>query len=103
MPSFGQLHEEQLRQNRPDMYRELKRSGELESYLDAFHAEAREMHALLVKQLAERHPYTPEEWKNNREAWEGWLERTAREFVLHDLVLVPDPETAKAVRNGYTD
>ena len=43
------------------------------------------------------------EWKNSREAWEGWLHRTAEELVLHDLVLVPDEDTLKAMRDGYTD
>lgn len=103
MPTYRQLHEDQLRENRPAMYRELKRSGELKAYLDDIAGEASEQHALIVRQLANRHPFNPAEWDANRGAWEGWLERTAREFVLNDLVLVPDAETERAQRDGYVD
>ena len=44
----------------------------------------------MVQQLAEQNPYNPVEWKKGREAWEGWLGRTARELVLDDRVLVPE-------------
>lgn len=103
MPNYRSLHEQSLRESRPDFYRALKRSGELTAHLDDVAREAREMHALVVKQMAERHPYDPAEWKNSRSAWEGWLQRTAQELVLHDLVLVPDQETLNAMRDGYTD
>ena len=68
MPTYRQLHEEQLRQNRPGMYRDLRRHGELKEYLDRIAQEAREMHARVVRQLAERHPYDPTEWQGRREA-----------------------------------
>lgn len=103
MPTYRQLHEEQLRENRPDFYRDLKRSGELKAYLDDSAQEARDMHALVVKQMEKDHPYDPAKWDNSREAWQGALERTARELVLSDLILVPDEETEKAMRDGYTD
>ena len=43
------------------------------------------------------------EWKNSLGAWEGWLDRTAEELVLNDLVLVRDLETEGAMRDGNTD
>lgn len=101
MPTYRALHEQQLRENRPAMYADLKRSGELPGYLDDIAQEAREMYTLVLKQLAEKSPYAPTDWDNDRAAWEGWLERTARELVLHDLVMVPDEETERAMRDGY--
>ena len=104
MPTYRQLHEEQLRQNRPDVYRDLQRTGDLKAHLDETADSARRMRATIVRQMAERNPYNPEEWRGSREAWQGWLERTADELVLHDLVLVPDEETERAERQGgYTD
>ena len=100
---YGQLHREQLQQSRPEMYRELQRSGELGRYLRDVEQSANRMKALLLKQLAESQPYNPVEWNNSREAWEGWLERTAEELVLNDRVLVPDAETQAAMQNGYVD
>ena len=103
MPNYRQLHEESLAQNRPESYRELKRKGELQSYLNVLQGQANELHQNVRNGLAQKHPYNPVEWKNSRSAWEGWLDRSAREVVLHDLVLVPDEETEKAMQDGYTD
>jgi hypothetical protein len=103
VPNYRRVHEESLRENQPRLYRELKRSGELKAHLDEIVRSAREMHALIVKQIAERHPYNPAEWKKGRRAWEAWLERTANELVLHDRVLVPDAETEMTMRDGYLD
>jgi hypothetical protein len=104
MPTYRQLHKDQLRQNKPALYRELKRDGALKAHLDEIAESARRMHETIVRQMAERHPYDPAEWKGERGAWEGWLHRTADELVLHDRVLVPDEETEKAMREGgYTD
>ncbi len=103
MPNYRQLHEQSLAQNRPDMYAALKRSGDLDSYLDDVQQEAKELHTTIKNQLAERNPYDAAAWQNSQSAWEGWLERTAQEFVLHDLVLVPDAETERAMRAGYLD
>lgn len=100
---YNRLRRPRIAQNRPDLHRDLKRSGELEAHLDEIAQSARDMHALIVKQLAERHPYDPVKRKS-RSAWEGALERTAQELVLHDRVLVPDEETERAMRDGaYTD
>ncbi len=100
---YGQLHWEQLRQSRPEMYRELQKSGELGKYLRDIDQSAEQMKALLLKQLAEKQPYNPVEWNNSRGAWEGWLDRTAEEVVLQERVLVPDAETQAAMQNGYVD
>ncbi len=103
MPNYRQLHEESLAQNRPESYRELKRKGELQSYLNVLQQQAKELHQTVRQSLAQKKPYNPVEWKNSRSAWEGWLDRTAQEVVLHDLVLVPDLETEQAMQDGYQD
>ncbi len=100
---YGQLHREQLQQSRPDMYRELQKSGELRKYLRDVDESADRMKALLLKQLAESQPYNPVEWNNSRELWEASLGRIADELVLEDRVLVPDAETLAAMQNGYVD
>ena len=101
MRDYRQIHEDSLRENQPETYRELKKSGQLKAHLDAVGKRAKAQHEQNVKHLAERNPYHPVEWANNRGAWEGWLERTAEELVLADL-LVPDAETQAAMRDGYT-
>lgn len=93
MPNYRQLHEESLAENRPSLYRDLKQSGELKEYLDGVQQDAQNMHQRVRQQLAKDHPYNPVEWKKGREAWEGWLDRTVQELVLHDRVLVPDEES----------
>ncbi len=100
---YGQLHRKQLQQSRPEMYRELQKSGELGRYLRNVDQSADRMKELLLKQLAEKQPYNPVKWENNRELWEASLERIADELVLEDRVLVPDAETQAAMRNGYVD
>lgn len=104
MSSYRALYEESLAENRPEDYRALKASGELKALLDSVAQTARDSHRQIVKNLAERHPYNPVEWApQGRGAWEGWLERTAEELVLHDLILVQSPEDARADLEGYTD
>jgi hypothetical protein len=90
VPTFRQLHEQSLKENQPARYAELKLSGRLSAYLDSVQREANAQQKLVVKQLAAKNPYNPVEWKNSREAWEGWLERTARELVLADRALAPE-------------
>jgi hypothetical protein len=104
MPTYRQLHEEQLRQNRPAMYRELDQSGQLRAYLDEMAKSAHSLRERLIRQMQTRNPYNPVEWSNSRSAWEGWIDRTVNEFVLQDRVLVADEETERAMREGgYTD
>ena len=100
---YGQMHLESLNENRPDVYREFQRKGQLQRHVQAIDQDAKAMKAQVVKDLAQKNPYNPVEWKNSRGAWEGWLDRTAEEFVLNDLVLVRDLETEEAMRDGYTD
>ncbi len=89
---YGQLHREQLQRSLPEVYRQLQREGKLAKHLQAVDQSADRMRALLLKQLAEKRPYDPVEWKNSREAWEGYLERVAEELVLEDRVYVPMPD-----------
>jgi hypothetical protein len=53
------------------MDRDLNSSGELKAHLHDIARATRAMHALVLRQLAERHPYDSAEWKANRVAWEG--------------------------------
>jgi len=101
--NFRQLHEESLRENRPDLYRSLKRSGQLQAHLDQVAKSAEEMYQRLVQQVKERSPYKPEEWEGSQKAWEAWAERVALELVLDDRVLVKDRQTERAMRDGYVD
>lgn len=103
MPNYRQIYEDSLRESRPDQYEELVKMGELKAYLDDVQQDANQLHRQVVKDLRERHLYNPAEWGSSREAWEGWLERTAQEIVLNDRVLVMDEETEKAMQDGYTD
>lgn len=103
MSNYRQLHQDSLKANKPDLYRDLSRSGELEAHLDEVAESANSLYTTIVRQLAEKNPYNPVEWENSRAAWEGWLERTAQELVLSDRVLVPDAETEAAMRDGYLD
>lgn len=103
MPNYRQLHEESLAQNQAKRYRDLQRSGELKAHLDALEKDAKDLHAQIVKDLRQSHPFNPVEWKNEQRAWEAWLHRSAKEVVLNDLVLVPDRETEQAMRDGYVD
>lgn len=100
--SYGPIHHESLKQNRPDVYRELERSGQRFSYFKSAAKDAEDLHARIVEQLAEAHPFSAEEF-GSEERWRGWLEQVTRELVLNDRILVPDEETERASRDGYLD
>jgi hypothetical protein len=57
----------------------------------------------ILEGLQEANPFRPEQWKGGREAWLAALKRSTRELVMHDLVLAPDDETDKALRDRYVD
>lgn len=89
---YGQLHRDQLQQSQPEVFRDLQRSGQLAKYLQDLDRSADQMKARLLKDLEEKQPYNPVEWKNDREMWKASLERIAEELVLEDRVLVPSPD-----------
>jgi hypothetical protein len=101
VPNYRQLHEDSLAQNRPDLHRELKKSGKLKAHLDAVSQDAESLFQRVLADLKQSQPYNPLDWQNDQAAWEGALERSAREFVLSDRVLVPDRETERAQTQGY--
>jgi len=100
--NYRQLHEESLKQNRPEWYQQLQSAGNLQRHLDAVSQEAKELHQRLVSQLQAKQPYNPVEFPA-RETWEKYLNQVAREIVLYEVVLVKDQESEDAEQNGYRD
>ena len=87
------------------MYRELKQSGQLLSYL--LDVEERTDEAVdQVRASLKKSKPLPKETTNFLEvlAYQNWLQRTSEELVLQEFILLPDEETANAIREGgYTD
>jgi hypothetical protein len=100
---YARLYRESLRLNRPKLYEELRRRGELEQHVQRLAEDAQAMYDRVLKDLQEANPFRPEQWKGNREAWLAALKRSARELVNHDLVLVPNEEDERDLREGYRD
>ena len=100
--SYGPIHHESLKQSRPDIYRELERSGHRFGYFKNAARDAEGLHARIIAQLAEAHPFRAEKF-GSEEEWRGWLEQVTRELVLNDRILVPDEEYERALRDGYLD
>ena len=93
---YGMQHLESLQENRPDLLRELEKAGELEKHLAHIDQQAREMKALILKQMLDADP-------GQSTAHNAMTERMAEEVVLHDLVLVRSKEDEEGDRDGYTD
>lgn len=90
---FAEEHRRSLEQNQPTMLAELQKSGEITSYLQEIGREAKAMYDRLYESRATTPGWTPDQ-----------AERMAMEVVMHDLILVPDPETAAAIQqDGYLD
>lgn len=92
-PDWKALHKRSLRQNQPETYRALERSGDLLEYLHDIDRQARVTYAKISERLSKDGTWTADQ-----------VERTAREVVLEELVLVRDQETLDAeARGGYGD
>ncbi len=98
---WAEQHLESLKDNRPDLLRDLEKSGQLQSHLTQLDEAAENMYRLIVKDLKKQKP-EPEDYMG-RVHYLQRNDRIAREIVLNDLVLVPDLETEKAMRDGYVD
>jgi hypothetical protein len=97
---WAELHYESLKKNRPDLLRQYS-PKELEKYLKDLDDQAEERYNVIVSQL-HREKKPPEDFLELAQ-YHQRNHRIAREFVLNDLVLVPDLETEKAMRHGYLD
>ena len=102
---YGKLAEKHLKEHLPKVYQELKQSGQLLSYL--LDVEERTDEAVdQVRASLKKSKPLPKETTNFLEvlAYQNWLQRTSEELVLQEFILLPDEETAKAMREGgYTD
>ncbi len=102
---YGNWAERHLEEHLPQVHRELKKSGQLQSYLLNVQGDTLSALEAVRNQLKKQRPPPP---KNSDHLqlvqYESWLKRTSEELVLQEFVLLPDEETAKAMREGgYTD
>ena len=102
--SWGVLALENLRNSRPDLLKSLQDSGELTAHLEAVQENADQQFESLLVDLRQRHPGPDDPQDPMKRARHlGWIQRTATELVLADLLL-PDLETQKAMeQGGYVD
>ncbi len=102
---YGNWADRHLQEHLPQVRRELKKSGQLQSYL--LNVQQSTLSALerVRDQLKEQRPPPPKGSDPLQLVqYESWLKRTSEELVLQEYVLLPDEETAKAMREGgYTD
>ena len=99
LSKYGKLHQQQLREHQPEQYAALQASGELPAYLARVDQQAQgSLERLLTEMLANDPP--PKSFLAKAGHIES-LRRSAEEIVLHDLILVPDPETLQARQTGY--
>ncbi len=101
---YGNWADRHLEEFLPQVRRELKKSGQLQSYL--LNVQQSTVNALerVRKQLREQRPPPPPSSDHLQHVqYESWLMRTSEELVLQEYVLLPDAQTARALISGYTD
>lgn len=99
---YRRLHEESLRENRPDLYASLARSNQLSDHLkNVSHAAALD-HASHLAYLRKHDPYQPSRHGSRRQ-YETSLEDRAKELVLNDRVLVPTKEDQRWLESEGQD
>ncbi len=105
MPSpeqYAQMRKRSLQRNRPDLYREFQRAGDLQSHLKEIGEQASEMEDLLFHQLEKQNPLPEDYLERVKEL--GRRQRQVQEVVMNDLIHEPDLMTANAIaQGGYTD
>ena len=94
---YRRLHEESLRENRPDLVRSLSQQGQLEGHLANVGRAAAQDHAQNVQQLRTNDPYSQKKHGNPAQ-YEESLQRRARELVLNDRILVPSKSDSRALQ-----
>lgn len=85
--AFQKLHKEFLTKNHPQMMMELRKTGELQSYLTSIGEQAMAMYESLSEQM-EHHPSLPKEY-GARVAQLEQIPLIVEEMVLHDLIYQP--------------
>lgn len=99
---YGPLHHESLKQNRPDVIRELERNGESFRHFREAARSTEELHDQIAFQLSQNHPFSKTEFETI-DQWKSWLNQVASELVIRERILVPDQETEEARLHGYLD
>ncbi len=102
---YGDRADRHLEEHLPQVRRELKKAGQLQSYLLNVQNDTLSALESVRNQLREQRP-PPKKGSDPLQLvqYESWLKRTSEELVLQEFVLLPDEETAKAMREGgYTD
>ena len=99
---YAEMRKRSLQRNRPDLYREFQRAGDLQSHLKEIGEQASEMEDLLFHQLEKQNPLPEDYLERVREL--GRRRRQVLEIVMHDRIHEPDLMTAKAMaQGGYLD
>ncbi len=101
---YGNWADRHLEEFLPQVRRELKKKGELQSYLLNVQGDTLSALENVRNQLKEKRP-PPKKGSDPLQLvqYESWLKRTSEELVLQEFVLLPDAETARALISGYTD
>ena len=91
-----------MRKYQPEMYRKLEEEGGLERYAQELGTEAATRQEVIEAQYLEKNP-APQD-KSERAQHLAWAALSAQEIVLQEMILLPDEETARAIRQGgYRD
>lgn len=99
---WGQKFLDSLRENRPETYRSLQGSGDLESMAAEIEERAQSQFQTLMASFRQHNPPKPEWDYLQRVQHEMVLASQVRELVLDDL-LVPEPEDEPATDADDTD
>jgi hypothetical protein len=91
-----------MRKCQPQMYRQLQEEGRLERYAQELGMEAATRQEVIEAQYLEKNP-APQD-TSERAQYLAWAALSAQEIVLQEMILLPDEETARAIRQGgYRD
>ena len=93
LSQFGKAYLETLERNRPQMYRDLRRAGQLHDHVHQLDRRANATYQDLLIKLQEANPL-PEGSEERAQALSG-IASQARELVMNEI-LVRDEETEKA-------
>lgn len=98
MGRYRDLALENLQKHRPHVLNELRSRGELESHLDEVESQAEEMFESLHTPMYQK-AMKEQEFLKRLDALRA-AHDVADEIVLKELILLPDPETERAMRQG---
>jgi hypothetical protein len=99
---FAETARRHMRKYQPEMYRKLEEQGGLERYVQELGTEAATRQEVIEAQYLQKNPAPPD--GADRAQHLAWAALSAQEIVLHEMILLPDEETARAIREGgYRD